>query len=97
MSAAINGGYVNKPAGIVSPCFADLSLYCVIRSNSPMELKVVKIQPNCAWAGTSDCTNKVTFLGSKPTAKYKAARLRVLWIKSFGSCGTVIACWFTIQ
>ena len=32
----INAGYVNSPALILSACFADLSLNCVILDNSPI-------------------------------------------------------------
>lgn len=50
--------------------FCDLSLNCVIRSNSPIEVLHWMIQPASAWALTSDCMKIVAFVGlNQPLGK----------------------------
>src|SRR5699024_12697557 len=91
ISALIIAGYVNSAEDTVL-LHSDLSLNCVILSSSPIYVLDCIIHESSVCAGTSDCTNKVTFSGSSPAAIYKAARERVLFFNAFWSCGTVIAC-----
>jgi hypothetical protein len=75
----------------------DLSLNCVIRSNSPSGATLLKIHWSRVCSGTCDWTKTMARSGSIPAASSPMAMSRVRAASSRGSKGMVSTCRSTTQ